>query len=65
MGTLVGYGFCRVSALLTYYYDDDRTLSLDCRMARELHYATRRITANHAFGPPSLKVKSFKSGRTS
>ena len=23
------------------------------------------MTANHAFGPPSLKVKSFRSGRTS
>jgi hypothetical protein len=28
-------------------------------------HEARRITANHAFGPPSLKVKSFKSSRTS
>ena len=28
-------------------------------------HKARRITANHAFGPPSLKVKSFRSGRTS
>ena len=31
----------------------------------ERGHAVRRITANHAFGPPSLKVKSFRSGRTS
>src|SRR5438045_2213833 len=30
----------------------------------ELHHA-RRIAANHALGPPSLKLKSFRSGRTS
>jgi hypothetical protein len=28
-------------------------------------HEARRIIANHAFGPPSLKVKSFRSGRTS
>jgi hypothetical protein len=33
-------------------------------MARELHHA-RRTTTNHALGPPSLKVNSFRSGRTS
>src|SRR5262249_52714299 len=34
------------------------------RMARKPHHP-RRITANHAFGPPSLKLNSLKSGRTS
>jgi hypothetical protein len=28
-------------------------------------HATRRITANHAFGPPSLKVKPSRSDRVS
>ncbi len=31
----------------------------------EPHHVTRRTTANHALGPPSLKAKSFRSGRTS
>ena len=31
---------------------------------RQRHLA-RRITANHTFGPPSEKVKSLRSGRTS
>ena len=33
--------------------------------ATERSHAARRTTTNHAFGPPSLKVKSFRSGRTS
>src|SRR5262249_20013402 len=28
-------------------------------------HSNRRITANHAFGPPSLNDKVFRSGRTS
>jgi hypothetical protein len=31
----------------------------------EIAHSTFLTTTNHAFGPPSLKVKSFKSSRTS
>ncbi len=43
-----------------------RWLSEVCnQVTRNPAYTTRRTTTNHAFGPPSLKVKSFRSGRTS
>ena len=33
--------------------------------SRRLGQPSRRITENHAFGPPSLNEMSFRSGRTS
>jgi hypothetical protein len=54
-------------------FPDERLLKidLDCKSrffsrtgGRQLHPA-RRTTTNHVLGPPSLKFKSFTSGRTS
>ena len=36
-----------------------------CVRHQHAHQSRRTTTTNHAFGPPSLKVMSFKSGRTS